>query len=199
MPSNLEDFTWLFFEKHEILSAFRKLISKSPLENLLFFGFQKKNIFKNFILSSKETWFYGYVLYFLGSKQGLWGGAEENQKIYFSFCTLSGRFNHCFCEKNEKHSWKTWDFTSFQEIYFQKSLRESIIFGFPKKNLFFQISFYRLSSHDFIVFCWYFFDSKQGLSGRNRRNSELYLSVFARWAAGSITVFLKKSEKSEKT
>ena len=134
MPSNLEDFTWLFFEKHEILSAFRKLISKSPLENLLFFGFQKKNIFKNFILSSKETWFYGYVLYFLGSKQGLWGGAEENQKIYFSFCTLSGRFNHCFCEKNEKHE----ILLVFRKFISKSPLENLSFLVFQKKTCFFK-------------------------------------------------------------
>ena len=98
-----------------------------------------------------------------------------------------------------ENSWKTWDFISFHENYFQKSLRESIVFGFWKNFIFFEIWFYRLRSHDFWGFLLYFLGSKQGLSGHYRRNSQLYLSFSRRWEAGSITVFVKKQQKVKKT
>ena len=85
------------------------------------------------------------------------------------------------------------------ETYFQKSLRQSIVFWISEKNLFVEISFYRVRSHDFMVFLLYCLGSKQRLSGHYRRNWKLYLSFSRRWETGSITVFPKKSQKVKKT
>ena len=149
-------------------------------------GLTKRNAFsmifrkiKKSILPSKELWFYG--CFFTQHQNIVWNYLKSS--AFQSFHTLIVVNKNSCCAG----------------AYRGEPFSTELFFYFQKKIKLFKISFYRLRSHDFMVFCWYFFDSKQGLSGRNRRNPKLYLSVFARWAAGSITVFLKKSPKSKKT